>query len=347
MPRRKKWKLMISGCLALALSAALLGYPRSRGPRAGENPSTALEGHRLPVQALAFSPDGLTLTSAAFSLRHPGGWEVAVWDLGTASPTASRTAYADAVRGLALAPDGALVATGQDRSLWLGEAASLSRRWLAEPLSYVQALALSADGSRLATADFANVVTIWDMASGRSRSLFEGAVGPVPALAFTPDGTVLAGGVNDTTVRLWDVATGEERGVLRGQANVAVTLAFSPDGRTLASGDLVGAVNVWDVEALTGRTSLEATAVKDVGNDVTALAFLPDGRTLAVAVDRAVQLWDLATGCQVANLQGHAGKVASLAISPDGTRLASGSHDCTVRLWDVARYRAMRPDPRP
>ena len=76
-------------------------------------------------------------------------------------------------------------------------------------------------------------------------------------------------------------------------------------------------------------------------------AFHPDGTRLATAGrDRAVWLWDLARGEEVARLPGHTSYVWSLAFSPDGATLASGSGDFTVRLWDTAplkmRYQARR-----
>jgi hypothetical protein len=82
-------------------------------------------------------------------------------------------------------------------------------------------------------------------------------------------------------------------------------------------------------------------------DEVFAAAFHPDGTRLATAGrDRAIWLWDLARGEEVARLPGHTNYVWSLAFSPDGTTLASGSGDFTVRLWDTTplrtRYQARR-----
>jgi WD40 repeat protein len=340
MIRGKKRKVLAFAFLALALLVVLFSFSPNQGPRAGDRASTILEGHQLSVQALAFASDGATLTSAAYALRGSGEWEVAVWDVGSARLVTPCTAYTDAVRCLALAPGGrVLAAAGQDRSLWLWEASSANRQRLGEPRAHVQALAFSEDGAQLAVADFGNILTLWDVASGRSRTFSEGVVGPVAALTFAPNGTVLAGSVNDKTIRLWEVATGMESGVLSGHARVAMALAFAPDGRSLASGDLGGSVKLWDVTTLTERANLEANRDNDMVNEVTALAFSPDGQTLAVAIDRDVQLWDVATGALLTKFHGHQAKVACLAFSPDGTRLASGSYDHTVRLWNVARQR--------
>jgi WD40 repeat protein len=120
-------------------------------------------------------------------------------------------------------------------------------------------------------------------------------------------------------------------------------MAFSPDGRTLAIGDYHSVVKLWDLATLTERATLTASDDEGIRDEVSALAFAPHDGILAVAVGRVVQLWDVASGRRTACLTGHEGKVICLAFAPDGKRLASGSYDKTMRLWDVAGY---RPTPR-
>jgi WD40 repeat protein len=341
MTLRKNWKVLAlwAGAAAcLALPFLFLHGTRSRNDR--ERP-TVLEGHRFPVQALAFGRDGATLAAACYFTGVPGGWEATVWDVGTGHPAVPRAAHAEAARSLALAPDGqALAVAGQDQSLWLWETGAARGRRLGQHHCHVEALSLSGDGSVLAAADAENVITLWDVAGGQPRARCQAA--RALTLTFAPDGKTLAGGGWDHSVRLWDAATGEERGVLRGHTEV-VAVAISPDGRLLASGDLCGAVTLWDVAARTERATLEATTEKGFLNEINALAYSPDGQTLALAVNQEVQRWDTGTGRPTAHLEGHEGKVKCLAYSPDGTHLASGGFDRTVRLWDATRYRSSMP----
>jgi WD40 repeat protein len=336
-----KAKLLVVGLGPLAVIAALLGSRfsgRGRGTdEASPELASTLRGHRMAVQALAFGPDGTTLTSVAYFLGAAlTGMEVAVWDVGAEPPTARRMEHLNfrPFPDPALAPGGRSLAYAQGRSLWLWDAADPDeRRSLVEHPCPVLSLACAAGGGRLAVADFNGDVTLLDATSGRPLAHGRGRAENVMALTFAADGTVLASGGEDGSVRLWDVATGQERGALRGHVREVLALAFSPDGRTLASGDMGGGLKLWD--AVTGE---ERATLATFEEEVPALAFAPDGRTLAVAVGRAALLWDVSTGTLLSVLEGHERRVKGLAYSPDGKWLATGGFDKTVRLWGVSRH---------
>ena len=76
-----------------------------------------------------------------------------------------------------------------------------------------------------------------------------------------------------------------------------------------------------------------------ISGDIT---FTPDGSMLVVPCDPGIWLYDVETGAEVDLLVGHTEPVDSVAFSPDGATLASGSRDRTVRLWDVLTWKPTR-----
>ncbi|MFI9202913.1 helix-turn-helix domain-containing protein [Streptomyces sp. NPDC053048] len=132
---------------------------------------------------------------------------------------------------------------------------------------------------------------------------------------------------------------------LMGLTGSAVSVAFAPDGGTLATGSDDG-LQLWDIS--TGR--LPGRRVK-YSEATVSVAFSPDGRTLAtVGLSGGVQLWNATTGSPHTNSidfpesLGTAGSgptvtVYSVAFTPDGSTLATGSDDGIVRLWDTGTGR--------
>ena len=65
------------------------------------------------------------------------------------------------------------------------------------------------------------------------------------------------------------------------------------------------------------------------------VVFSPDGNTIAGDNGETIHLWNVNTGEPIRTLTGHTGFVSSIAYSPDGSTLASGSSDSTIRLWNA------------
>ncbi|MBD2355360.1 serine/threonine protein kinase [Tolypothrix sp. FACHB-123] len=213
----------------------------------------------------------------------------------------------------------------------------------------IHSLAFSPDGKILASGD-EKIIKLWNLSTQKLINTLSGHSQAVKSVNFSPDGKILASASDDRTIKLWNIHTSQEICTLVGHSHAVKSVAFSPNGQILASGSWDKTIKLWDV-----NTGKEISTITGHQLQVNSVAFSPQGQILASAsLDRTVRLWELLTNdvlfasheitkefknrpnCTLLGiLSGHSWAVLTVAFSPDGKILATGSDDNTIKLWQV------------
>jgi WD40 repeat protein len=192
----------------------------------------------------------------------------------------------------------------------------------------VTCVAFSADGRQVHSLDAAGLVKTWDATRPPEALVLKEGRGALHATLSADGRLVAAAGV--AVVYVWDADTGKQLQKFSLEDS-AFMVAFSPDGALLAaaasSGPWIstGYVKVWEVKSGKLVHTLPDPA-REPGPATAAVAFSPDGKLLASGgLDRAVRIWDVATGKELFRLPGHTRTVTGLGFSRNGKRLVSAT----------------------
>ncbi len=300
----------------------------------GVHEKNRLEGHKLAVMSVTFSPDGTLCASGS------GDGTIKLWNVADGREiTTLRGGYSRFIRfvqSVAFSPDGTLLASGSaDGSikLWqVADGSELTRLQLQGPAVSIQSVAFSPDGTVLAAGRGDGTIRLWQVLDGNELITLQGHPASVQSIRFSPDGTLLASGSTDKTIKLWQIADGRELSTLEGHSDNVLSIDFSPDGTLLASGSSDDTIKLWQV-----ADGQELTTLHGHAHTVLSVAFSPDGTMLVSGShDKTIILWKISNGSMHQRFQGHAEGIPSVAFSPDGTLLASGSLDKTIKFWQIA-----------
>jgi len=259
-----------------------------------------LEGHAGEVLEIAFSPDGSLLASASTDNN------VMVWNTEDGSLLYTLEGHTDTVLSLAFSPDGELLLSGsRDRTV---------KKW---QLS---------DGSLLDTISRIHALRAME-------------------LAFSPDGFLfaVANDIGFVEVRRTDTGilykTIVQTDSFGHKEDFVSTwgLSFTPDGESILVGAgrncCGGSLRVYDVDTYVDSDILIGMNVR-----IHDLVYSSDGETLGVVFLPLAVFWtvDADNGDMIESFEGHSYMVNSVAFSPDGSLIVSGSEDWHVYIWDTS-----------
>lgn len=328
--------------------------------------SPAIRDHTAVCGSVKFSPDGQTLAAGYFS------GEIHLRDLETLKlQTKFRCEGLDRIRSIDFSPYGnKLAVTSYDKivRVWDITQPKVPPVELVGHQTYLYALAFSPKGDLLVSADSNGVLGVWDVEDDHKLQLFTEETDSIWSIAFSPDGESVVSAHENEKARLWDIKSGEQitelsmihpqdpgkykgddhqiqrrlKWLEKGAVYKATPepIAFSPDG-TLIAGGVFRELWLWD--ATTYETQMVICLPHGCWR-AEALTFSPCGRYLVSGASWqgtnkvSIRLWEVATGKNIATFWSHPTDIQSLAFSPDGTVLASGSFDGTILLWDMKPY---------
>jgi WD40 repeat protein len=288
--------------------------------------------HEKRFTSFALAADGKVLATAGFE-------EITIWDVASGKQLRKINIGVEGALQIAAAPDGkTLASVGEEKVIRLWDVASgEEKRKLAIHADHGIRMQFTPDGKQLLATDWPEI-RAWEVSTGREVRTID--TKHVTSFALSPNGAVLASGgveyVNnraEARLLLWDSATARELQQLQGHEHGVDALAFSPDGTTLASAE-VDKIFLWDV-----ATGKELRRMEKTGGIKQRLVFSPNGKTLASTApgnETVIRLWHVATGKPLLP-PGPDGVIHTVAFSPDGTRVVTGSwHAPSLRLWDAS-----------
>jgi len=321
------------------------------------NPPQPFVSYKFPtlINAIAFTPDSKQIVVG-------GNHELTVWDATNGKLVRRVFTRAERAHAMLFLPDGKLVVAGgrpgqegdvriydinagkpkdfggvpavdgvNDKTVFLKE--------LIQVEDSILALAISADGKKIAAGGTDRMVRVWDIATGKIEHSVENHADWILGVVFTPDGKALVTASRDKTAKVWDIAAKESLVTFPDHQNIVNNVAITPDGKFGISAGEDNSIRVW--QATDGAKQIGKLS-KNLGGHTKAvfrLASYADAKNPLLAscsADGTVKLWNPVAGTMLKSLPGLTDWVYAVAISKDGQLVAGGAANGEVRVWKTA-----------
>jgi WD40 repeat protein len=293
-----------------------------------------VSGRNLGVVALGARPYQLAINHSNSQLAFTNEHKVEVVNIKGHTPNMATDRAPDQIESVAFSPDGKLLAYGERFGgiAIVGTETFDNPRRLSGYATSNLSMAVSPNGTWIASGDDAASIKLWNTQTGRLAFTLKAESNQVSALAFSPDSGLLAssgvkyGSLRETPVELWDVASGKRVLRISDPTGSVDFLKFSPYGRWMGIGATAGSVMIWDLQ--------RGAEARTLSPAYKAVAFSPKGDWVATGGrDNALTFWDISSGRVT-------GKYSDIdwgfSVSQDGRWLASTGRDKNFKVWDTA-----------
>ena len=281
----------------------------------------------VPVMAVAFSPDGNLLATSGYR-------EVLLWNPADGQLVRRIKNLAERPHDFNFSADGSILAVAAGTPGQMGEVKLFNTAdgtLIADLFTTddeVFAVAFSPDGTRLAAACADRSVRLFDVATRQQQKLIEDHADWVMDVAWSPDGKRIATASRDKTSKVFDSTTGESQATFNTHQQPVFGVGFLPDGNTVATSGRDNRIRVWTV-----ADSKQAREIA-LGGEVFRITMMGDGTAFSGSADRFARQHNLTNGAEMKKFGPHNDWVYSAAYHAGTKRVASGSHDGEVRIWN-------------
>src|SRR3989441_7385775 len=284
-----------------------------------------------PITALAFSPDGAELAASGYH-------EITIWNAKSGELLRRIRNVAQRTLCLAYQPDGTFLGAAPGTRGRVGEVKLFDSKSgalvkvIATTADAMLAVTFSPDGSKLAAGGSDNTIRIFDAATGKLERIIEQHADWVTSLAFSHSGALLASASRDKSARLFDTQTGEMEHSYLGHGDYVFGVAFSIDDKRVFSCGRDRKVHVWG----TGESKRDkAGEISGFEGDVLKV-IVTSNAVFTCSADGSARQHSTGKGLElVRTFAGHGDVVYTLAFDEKTHRLATGSFDGKVRLWNT------------
>ncbi len=288
-----------------------------------------------PIQAVAFSPDGVFVATAG------DGQSVQTWSADTAEPIDVYPTQGAAMHTLSVSANGIVTtSTSGAVSIWPATASWRLVRTIGSVDSdeafedRVTALDFSSDGALLATGGGEpsrnGELKIWKVADGSPVRVFADIHSDtIFDVEFSPDDTLLASCGADRFMKVSQVADGKFVKAFEGHTHHVLGVDWSATGMMLATAGADSVIKVWDY-----RTGNQTRTITGFKKEVTSISFVGESANVVASCgDKNVHMKRTDNGGNIRSFAGGSDFMHAAEATPDGKRIVGGGQDSVLRVW--------------